>query len=118
MTFKDCVNNDVRDVFLNTDAFGEVVSLCGGEVRAVVDDEGMVWKDDAEPALPQHAHMLYMATADVPAGCVIGTGVNFQGDIWTLEERKDEMGVTLLRLTRPVVPDVSAAMPFTGYAQG
>jgi hypothetical protein len=105
MTFKERLKHDVQRVFVNPDIFGEVIVLCGKEVRAVVDDEGMVWSGDDSPALPQEKRVLYLASTDVPEGCCVGAGISLGSDVWTLELRREEMGLTVLKLTRPVAGD-------------
>lgn len=104
MTFKDCVNNDVRDVFLNTDAFGEEISLaCEGEcttMRAVVDEAGIDYGHADTPALPLRQRVIYAATVDIPAACVSGASIIFNGQSWAVDRRVEEMGVTELHISR------------------
>lgn len=102
MTFKDRVRQDVQRVFVNPDVFGEEAELCGSQVRAVIDDQGPVWRGDDQPALPQETKLVYLATQDVPSGCIVGTGITLSGEEWTLEQRRDDMGLTVLRLSRPL----------------
>ena len=102
MTLKDVLQEDIQHTFVNPDLFGEVVTLCGCEVRAVLDNEGVVWRSEDNPVMPQEACVLYLASQDVPAGCCVGAGISLGSDIWTLEQRRDEMGLSVLKLTRPV----------------
>lgn len=115
MTFKDAIANDVPNVFLNFDEFGETVSIDGEEVTAVISEDsryaaggvnasssGSAYGSGAlEPELPSRVIVLHVKTSDISDEIQDGGSITINGELCLIAKRDDTQGgLTVLTLVR------------------
>ena len=103
--FKDMVEADISNVFLNLDEFGEIHNLNGSDCACVISSD----KTDDRTAniqggrrTPEGLHGDYITvcvkTADLPKIPVQGTNFKVDGKRYTVDTCTDDMGVLTITL--------------------
>lgn len=110
MTFREQLAQDVQDVFLNLEEFGEEIVFDGVAVVAVIDDGQGVFSTGSRDqfanasglGLIENARTVYLK--DMAERPVPGQEVNINGEMWVVEADpasvRVEMGMLILRLSR------------------
>ncbi|WP_411330096.1 hypothetical protein [Desulfovibrio desulfuricans] len=100
MSFRNILQDEVEQVFLNADEFAEEVTLNGLPVNAQV-----VWlqRDAAlgqTPGLPQQRLRLHIAEQNAPDDTEDGVVLEYNGEDWTVESSQHASGILVLTLAK------------------
>lgn len=100
MGFKESILDDIDKVFFNTAEFAEECSWNKRSIKAIIDDDVMIRKYSSEfDALPQGSHMVFAAANQFESVPVINEVICFNGDFYTVNEIKTEMGMLTIFLS-------------------
>ena len=92
MTFKEMVAADNAATFLNLDEFGEIHTVEGARITAVVDSQALRERQaGAELSVAEASLLLYAAAEDLPEGRAPGATLNVDGceyivSDWSVDE--------------------------------
>ena len=100
MSFREHLDADVQDIFLNLDFFAELIELNGVKVKAVRGSSASYPLGMAGGSLPERSVTLYLAEADVPNGVDLHREVTFQRERWAVEGFEPQEGMVKLELVR------------------
>lgn len=105
--FKKMLEQDVSNVFFNTDEFSDRHRFDDFVVNVIEDDDGLICKYSAEfQAMTSGSHLLYVPKSEL-AGTkyehpVTNMAVVYDGSLYTINEVKDVECVWLLFLEKNV----------------
>ncbi|MCB6992899.1 sugar ABC transporter ATP-binding protein [bacterium 210820-DFI.6.37] len=103
MSFKDAVAADRQAVFLDTDFFGDTHIVDGKEVDIVVDNDELKRRQGGqELAIEESATLFYCKTEEVKRRKPSQT-LNVDGRIYTVDDWKDDMGISTVVLRENLV---------------
>ena len=100
MNFRERLESDVQNIFLNQDFFAEVMELNGVKVKAVRDSSAAYPMGVVGGSLPERSVTLYLAEASVPSGVELHREVTFQRERWAVEGLEPQGGMVKLELVR------------------
>lgn len=99
--FKQCVNADVENVFLNPQEFAEEVELDGVVCMAVRSERSALDPSNYAPEIPERTVVLHIRTDDIASDIDMGGSVMLDGKLCTVLSRHDiQGGMTRLELKR------------------
>lgn len=99
--FKDIVENDLTEVFCNLDEYGEKHKWDSLEITCVLDDDILMREFSSEfEALPKGSHLVYVPHTELPKKPHISDTIRFDGNIYTIDEVRSEMGMYAIYLAR------------------
>lgn len=104
-TFKDMVQEDIKDIFLEPDMFGEKHKLNGIEVMVIVDDSELTEREkkirDTGMELHNRQLLFYVAAKDFGSLPSPGRELNFDGREYKITDAVDEQGIYSISLEVP-----------------
>lgn len=101
--FKDCVNKDRRNVFLNLNFFAETVRVEGVEIPVVIDNDELKKRQGGqELAIAESATLFYAMVEDLPTRRANGESLNVNGRVCTIDDWKEENGIAIIVLQEPI----------------
>lgn len=98
-TFRDMVAKD-RDVFINSDEFGEEHDIEGTKIIVVLEDDQIEDLDEGK-ALSQVTLVMFAKTEELPAYRNQGETLYIDDVGYTVQTWLEEMGITKVTLTLP-----------------
>lgn len=102
--FKDQVEADIHDVFLDLDFFGETWQIEGKPVAVVVDSDELKARQGGQDfAVAESATLFYARSADLPRRRAAGESININGRECLIDDWQDDMGLATLVLRENVV---------------
>lgn len=94
MNFKELMRKDLDSTFFNESEFSQKYKWGNSFISAIVDDERMLRKYASEfETLGQGSHLVYVAMSQLKKIPRIDDVVNFQNNIYTIDEVKEEDGM-------------------------
>ncbi len=94
MGFKEMVEKDIKDVFLDIEFFGEKHLIEGGEILIVIDDDKLKEKK----AVAESASLFYAYAKDLPRRRTAGQSLNIDHRDYTIDDWSEDMGVATITL--------------------
>lgn len=99
MGFKDMVQTDSTQVFLNVDIFGEMYRIEGKIIPIILDtDELKVRQGGQELAVAESATLFYARAEDLPPRRPAGQNLNVNGRECIIDDWKVDMGMATVVL--------------------
>lgn len=103
--FKDMVREDIRDIFLDLDMFGEKHKLNGKEMLVIVDGNELIEREkrvrNADMGLHDQQFLIYVAAEDFGKRLVPGKDLKFDGKVYEITDVVDEQGIYSISLEAP-----------------
>lgn len=103
--FKDMVQEDIKNIFLDFDMFGEIHKLDGMDVLVIVDESELVEREkrtkDVERGLHNRQILFYVAAEDFGEIPSVGRMLKFDGEDYLITDVTDESGVYSISLEVP-----------------
>lgn len=103
--FKDMAFEDIKNVFLDPDMFGETHKLNGIEVMVIVDDSELTEREkkirDTDMGLHNRQLLFYVAAKDFGPLPSPGRELNFDGREYKITDVVDEQGIYSISLGVP-----------------
>lgn len=100
-TFKEIMQEDIKNVFFNPDEFAQECMWNGQPVQAIVDDDSMIAKYSSEfEFLAEGSHMVMLPADELPEAPKAGSVVNFDGNLYEIHQTDVQCGVYLIFLNR------------------
>lgn len=102
MTFRDQLESDLHNVFLNPEEFGEAINLDGHAMKAVAEafpvdfDQAVGFR----PGVSLEGVTLHVAEADAPGEFRSGREVRFNGERWFVLDADRDACLRTIRLYR------------------
>ena len=102
MSFKRQLDDDLREVFLNPDEFGETINLNGKTMIAVVEAFDVEFDQAVgfRPGVSLEGEALHVAEADAPEELRAGRVVHFNGERWFVLDANRDACLRTIRLYR------------------
>ena len=100
MTFKDQLDIDNANVFMNQDEFSVEVVFDGNTLLVIMEDVSFAEIGIDTPGLYGHAKILHVAAVDLPITYVAEQDIDLNGSIWTIKDVRDEYGMMVFELFR------------------
>ena len=99
MSFKDMVEKDIKDVFLDIEFFGEKHLIEGSEILIVIDDDKLKEKQGGQDlAVAESASLFYAYAKDLPKRRSAGQCLNIDHRDYTIDDWSEDMGVATITL--------------------
>lgn len=102
MTFKECVRQDVTDVFLNLDEFGVEHSINGKTMTAIVDNNELIEREKKAKSdmdgVNVKTTLIYVRARDYGALPPVGYVVRMDGKSYLVTDATNEDGVYSIHL--------------------
>lgn len=101
MTFKEMIERDRREVFLNLDEFAETHSVDGKNISVSIDADALTAKQQAL-GVDSASLVLFAASEDLPKRKPPGAAINVDGRDYIVVDWADNKGVTQITLLQTV----------------
>ena len=99
MSFKDLVENDISNVFMNIDEFGETHNIDGEDITCIVDDDKL--KENAiKSGTYKGEKLIYVPLTSLQGRYVQGIRIELDGDTVYVSDTAEDMGMITLTLTK------------------
>ena len=99
MSFKDLVENDISNVFMNIDELGETHNIDGEDITCIVDDDKL--KENAiKSGTYKGEKLIYVPLTSLQGLYVQGAKISFDGEDFYLADVANDMGMITLTLTK------------------
>lgn len=102
MTFKDVIKNDIRNVFLNLEEFGEMHLLNGQKIIAIIDENELTEREKRirrnEGELHKKQLLLYVAAEDFGPLPFPNRILEVDGINYTITDAENEDGIYSISL--------------------
>lgn len=97
--FKDMIDNDNKNVFINPDEFGEFYRIEGRKVAIVVDDDELKERQGGQDlAVAESGTLFYAKTADLPPRRAAGSNLNVNGRECIVDAWSEDSGISTVVL--------------------
>jgi hypothetical protein len=104
MGFKDALANDIRQVFLDIEFFGEMYRVEGKSIPIVVDNDKLKEKQGGQDLAVAESNTLFFArTADLPPRRPAGESLNINGRECIVDDWQEDMGLSTVVLRQNIV---------------
>lgn len=102
--FKDMVQSDIYNVFLNLEEFAEYWTIEGKCARVVVDtDRLQELQNGQDLAVAESSTLFYAKSADLPPRRPAGENLNINGHECLIDSWDEDMGVATVVLRENIV---------------
>ena len=100
--FKDMIQEDIKNVFLNFAEFGEIHEINGVEVLAIIDENELTERDkrmrNKDGELHKRQLLFYVDAKDFGPLPSPGKVLNMDGRDYLITDAEDEMGIYSISL--------------------
>ena len=97
MGFKDMVAEDIKNIFLNLEEFGELHMIDGYEMLAIIDENELTERDNKVKTMAEGLHrkqlLIYVAGEDFGKEPLIGRLLELDGEYYTVTDVSNESGI-------------------------
>lgn len=101
MSFKEDIENDILSVFFEMNEFADIKQFGDNMIHVVEDDESLMRKYSSEfEALSSGSHMILVPVKELTRKPNVNDVVKYEGNLYTIDEVKHEMGVYVIFLNR------------------
>ncbi len=98
-SFQDMVANDIHNIFLNLDEYGEVHRISGRPVNCVFDDDQLKDRQGTdEISIGESTALIFAACGDLPKRKVPGNVLDIDGRIYEVDDWREDMGMATITL--------------------
>lgn len=102
MSFKDDIINDINNVFLNLEDFGEEHIIDGKTVICMFDDDALkIRSGSSELSVSESTLLLFAKVSDLPRK-VVGDDLLIDGRIYVVDDWKVNLGIAEVALHQNV----------------
>ena len=102
MSLKDKILNDIDNVFLNLDDFGEEHTIDGKLVVCVIDDDALKIRSGSNDlSVSESSLLLFAKESDLPRK-IVGDTMIINGRIYVVDDWKTNLGVAEIALHQNV----------------
>lgn len=102
MSFKDVILEDINNVFLNLEDFGEMHTIDGQSVVCMIDDDALkIRQGSNELSVSESSLLLFAKESDLPRK-VAGDDLLIDGRIYVVDDWKVNLGVAEIVLHQNV----------------
>lgn len=102
MSFKEMVNRDIKNIFLNPDEFGETHIVDGREMTIIIDENELVEREKKMKTLAEGLHekqlLVYVSKEDFGPEPLIKRLLDLDGICYTVTDVSDEDGIYSISL--------------------
>lgn len=102
MSFKEMVNRDIKNIFLNPDEFGETHIVDDREMTIIIDENELVEREKKMKTLAEGLHnkqlLVYVSKEDFGSEPLIGRLLDLDGIYYTVTDVSDEDGIYSISL--------------------
>lgn len=102
MNFKDMVRQDVKNIFLNPDVFGESHIVDGNEMTIIIDENELTEREKKMKTLAEGLHnkqlLIYVSEDDFGPEPLIGRLIELDGSYYTVTDVANEDGIYSISL--------------------
>ena len=99
MSFKETISNDLFNVFMNVEEFGETHNIDGEDIACVVDDDKL--KDNSiKSGTYKGEKLIYVPLTSLQGLYVQGAKISFDGEDFYVADVANDMGMITLTLTK------------------
>ena len=97
--FKNMVEADIKNVFINPDEFGEECRIEGKRVTIVIDNDELKERQGGQDlAVAESGTLFYAYTADLPPRRAAGSNLNINGRECLIDAWSEDDGVSTVVL--------------------
>lgn len=102
--FKEMIDQDNRNLFLNLDEFGEKHRVEGKMITVIFDDDALRERQGGqELGVSESSLMLYANVGDLPPRRPAGVGLNIDGREYTVNDWREDMGIATIALGQTIM---------------
>lgn len=95
MTLKDEIAEDIYNVFLNEDDFGEEHTVDGNTIKCMFDDDKLTERQGSnELAVSDSSLLLFAKSVDLPPRKVSGERLTIDGKNYVVDDWKENLGMS------------------------
>lgn len=102
MGFKDMVQEDVKNIFLDPEEFGELHIVDGREMTIIVDENELIEREKKNKTLAEGLHkkqlLIYVSAEDFGAEPLVNRLLELDGVYYTVTDVSSEMGMYAISL--------------------
>lgn len=102
MNFKEMVREDIKNIFLDPDVFGESHTVDGKEMVIIIDENELVEREKKVKTMAEGLHnkqlLIYVSKEDFGPEPLIGRLLELDGDYYTVTDVSDEDGIYSISL--------------------
>lgn len=102
MNFKDMVRQDVKNIFLSPDVFGESHIVDGNEMTIIIDENELTEREKKMKTLAEGLHnkqlLIYVSEDDFGPEPLIGRMLELDGSYYTVTDVANENGIYSISL--------------------
>lgn len=102
MGFKDMVREDIKNIFLDTDVFGETHLVDGSEMTVIIDENELVEREKKVKTMAEGLHnkqlLIYVSGEDFGSEPLIGRLLELDGDNYAVTDVSSEGGIYAISL--------------------
>lgn len=102
MGFKDMIKEDVKDIFLNPEEFGEPHMVDGKEMTIIIDDNELVEREKKVQTMAEGLHnrqlLIYVSAEDFGPEPLINRLLELDGNYYTVTDVSNEGGIYAISL--------------------
>lgn len=100
MSFKEMLEQDINNVFLNIDEFGSKHFIEGREITCIFDDEALRERQSgSELGVSESSILIFANTKDLPSPKGVNEHINVDGKEYTVDAWDENMGMTQIALS-------------------
>lgn len=101
--FKDSVERDRLNVFLDPDFFGSTIRVEGREITAVIDNDELKQRQGGQDlAVAESGTLFYARTDDLPPRRSPGSNLNINGRECIIDDWQEDIGVATIVLRETI----------------
>lgn len=98
-SFQDMVAQDIHNVFLDLDEFGEIHRFAGRKVRCVFDEDQLKDRQGTDELnIGESTVLVFARCEDLPKRQVPGNTIDIDGRIYEIDDWREDMGMATLTL--------------------
>lgn len=102
MGFKDMVQEDIKNIFLNPEEFGEPHIVDDKEMTIIVDENELIEREKKIKTMTEGLHvkqlLIYVSKEDFGPEPLVSRLLELDGDCYTVTDVSSEMGVYAISL--------------------
>ena len=92
MSFKEQIQDDIKDVFLNTNEFGDLHNIDGQDIAVIVDDD-LLKQQSLKMGQGVYLGEILLHVADLPDKPALGQHMEFDNKIYRVNDVQENDGI-------------------------
>lgn len=102
MGFKDMIQRDIKNIFLNQEQFGETHVVDGKEMSIIIDDNELLERENKVKTMAEGLHtkqlLVYVSAEDFGQEPLIGRMLELDGELYKVAGVSNELGIYAITL--------------------